>query len=198
MIGDIGNILTELDGQLGESVSLDIDCTYLLRVDFIAAGDLLNWVLARRAEDRAVNFINPHRLVALFFGAMGHQRARTRQIAVGLRGLKPRCQTSSGSKSTATPTQRVPQHGFIPRHDDRQRSPANAHRLGSRHGWAAMASHLPGPHRGQGQCRKVRKLYREQVLAGFAGATADAFTLLNALKPNWRNTRAIWPELPLN
>ena len=25
--------------------------------------------------------------------------------------------------------------------------------------------------------RKVRKLYREQVLAGFAGATADAFTL---------------------
>ena len=25
--------------------------------------------------------------------------------------------------------------------------------------------------------RKVRKLYRDQVLAGFAGATADAFTL---------------------
>ena len=25
--------------------------------------------------------------------------------------------------------------------------------------------------------RKVRRLYREQVLAGFAGATADAFTL---------------------
>jgi ATP-dependent HslUV protease subunit HslV len=25
--------------------------------------------------------------------------------------------------------------------------------------------------------RKVRRLYKEQVLAGFAGATADAFTL---------------------
>lgn len=25
--------------------------------------------------------------------------------------------------------------------------------------------------------RKVRRLYREQVLAGFAGATADSFTL---------------------
>ncbi|MGE5450987.1 MAG: hypothetical protein ACM3VZ_03960 [Acidobacteriota bacterium] len=79
LVGDIGNILADLDTQLGESVSLDIDCTYLLRVDFIAAGDLLNWVLARRAEDRAVNFINPHRLVALFFGAMGiNEHARVK------------------------------------------------------------------------------------------------------------------------
>jgi ATP-dependent HslUV protease subunit HslV len=29
----------------------------------------------------------------------------------------------------------------------------------------------------KGSARKVRRLYREQVLAGFAGATADAFTL---------------------
>lgn len=79
LIGDISHILTDLDGQLGKSVSLDIDCTYLLRVDFIAAGDLLNWVLARRSEDRAVNFINPHRLVALFFGAMGiNEHARVK------------------------------------------------------------------------------------------------------------------------
>ena len=30
--------------------------------------------------------------------------------------------------------------------------------------------------------KKVRRLYKEQVLAGFAGATADAFTLLRNLK----------------
>lgn len=30
----------------------------------------------------------------------------------------------------------------------------------------------------KGTARKVRKLYRDSVLAGFAGATADAFTLL--------------------
>ena len=30
--------------------------------------------------------------------------------------------------------------------------------------------------------RKVRKLYRDQVLAGFAGATADAFTLFERLE----------------
>jgi ATP-dependent HslUV protease subunit HslV len=29
----------------------------------------------------------------------------------------------------------------------------------------------------KGNARKVRRLYKEQVLAGFAGATADAFTL---------------------
>ena len=71
LVGDIGQTLQQLDDQLGASISLEVDCRHLLRVDFIAAGDLLNWVLARRSEDRQVVFLNPHRLVALFFGAMG-------------------------------------------------------------------------------------------------------------------------------
>ncbi|MDI1258768.1 STAS domain-containing protein [Aquabacterium sp.] len=71
LIGDISETLRKLDNQLGASITLDIDCEHLLRVDFIAAGDLLNWVLARRGEDREVTFVKPHRLVALFFGAMG-------------------------------------------------------------------------------------------------------------------------------
>ncbi|MBP7131749.1 MAG: hypothetical protein KBA70_03205 [Aquabacterium sp.] len=71
LVGDISDTLTQLDSQLGASVSLEVDCQHLLRVDFIAAGDLLNWVLARRGENRIVIFNNPHRLIALFFGAMG-------------------------------------------------------------------------------------------------------------------------------
>ena len=71
LVGDISATLTQLDSQLGASVSLEVDCQHLLRVDFIAAGDLLNWVLARRGENRIVIFNNPHRLIALFFGAMG-------------------------------------------------------------------------------------------------------------------------------
>jgi hypothetical protein len=71
LVGDIGQTLTQLDAQLSASVSLEIDCSHLLRVDFIAAGDLLNWVLARRAEERQIVFKNPHRLIAAFFGAMG-------------------------------------------------------------------------------------------------------------------------------
>jgi len=30
----------------------------------------------------------------------------------------------------------------------------------------------------KGSARKVRRLYKDSVLAGFAGATADAFTLI--------------------
>lgn len=83
LVGDIGTTLTQLDDQLGASVTLDIDCEHLLRVDFIAAGDLLNWVLARRAEDRQVVFRNPHRLIALFFGAMGiNEHARVKLLTV--------------------------------------------------------------------------------------------------------------------
>jgi hypothetical protein len=71
LVGDIGDTLAELDQQLGSSEAVQLDCTYLIRVDFIAAGDLLNWVLSRRSENRSITFLNPHRLVALFFGAMG-------------------------------------------------------------------------------------------------------------------------------
>jgi ABC-type transporter Mla MlaB component len=71
LTGDIGTILTELDAQLGASVIVSLDCSHLIRIDFIAAGDLLNWVLSRRAENRSVDFVNPHRLIALFLGAMG-------------------------------------------------------------------------------------------------------------------------------
>ena len=49
----------------------------------IAAGDLLNWVLSRRSENRAVIFTEAHRLVALFFGAMGineHAKVQVRKV----------------------------------------------------------------------------------------------------------------------
>jgi hypothetical protein len=60
-----------------------VSCARLIRVDFIAAGDLLNWVLARRSENRSVTFVEAHRLVALFFGAMGineHASVRVRTV----------------------------------------------------------------------------------------------------------------------
>ncbi len=83
LIGDIDDTLSDLEKQLGGSVAVALDCTHLIRVDFVAAGDLLNWVLGRRSEQRSVEFINPHRLVALFFGAMGiTEHARIRLQAV--------------------------------------------------------------------------------------------------------------------
>ncbi len=71
LVGDIGATLLQLNGQLGSAAMVNVACNKLIRVDFVAAGDLLNWVLAKRGENRSVTFADAHRLVALFFGAMG-------------------------------------------------------------------------------------------------------------------------------
>ena len=36
------------------------------------------------------------------------------------------------------------------------------------------------------QAKKVRKMYHDKILAGFAGSTADAFTLFERLEGNRR------------
>ncbi|MEK8049694.1 hypothetical protein AACH10_05560 [Ideonella sp. DXS22W] len=71
LAGDIGSTLQQLDRRLGAGTLVTVSCARLIRVDFIAAGDLLNWVLAKQGEQRSVTFAEAHRLVALFFGAMG-------------------------------------------------------------------------------------------------------------------------------
>lgn len=80
--GDIGMLLGILDNRMGSAHSVHISCALLIRVDFIAAGDLLNWVIGKRAEGRWVRFTDVHRLVALMFGAMGiteHAQVQLRQ-----------------------------------------------------------------------------------------------------------------------
>ena len=69
--GDISAVLSALDAKLGGAQIVRISCALLIRVDFIAAGDLLNWITARQGEGRHISFIDVHRLVALMFGAMG-------------------------------------------------------------------------------------------------------------------------------
>ena len=83
LVGDIGATLQKMDAELGAASMINVSCAKLIRVDFIAAGDLLNWVLARRAENRSVAFVDAHRMVALFFGAMGineHARVKVQNI----------------------------------------------------------------------------------------------------------------------
>lgn len=71
LVGDISATLKLMSDELGAATQVNVSCARLIRVDFIAAGDLLNWVLSRRSENRAVTFTEAHRLIALFFGAMG-------------------------------------------------------------------------------------------------------------------------------
>ena len=81
LVGDIAATLKQLDTQLADAPLVTVSCSKLIRVDFVAAGDLLNWVLSKRGESRGVTFADAHRLVALFFGAMGineHASVRVR------------------------------------------------------------------------------------------------------------------------
>ncbi len=83
LVGDINPTLLKMDAELGSASIVNVSCVRLIRVDFIAAGDLLNWVLARRSENRTVTFLESHRLVALFFGAMGineHAKVKVRTV----------------------------------------------------------------------------------------------------------------------
>ncbi|MDZ7592225.1 MAG: STAS domain-containing protein [Rubrivivax sp.] len=83
LVGDISATLAKLQGRLGTAPVVSVSCARLIRVDFIAAGDLLNWVLSRCSENRAVHFVDAHRLVALFFGAMGineHAKVQVRKV----------------------------------------------------------------------------------------------------------------------
>ena len=83
LVGDISATLQKMSTELGAASVVNVSCARLIRVDFIAAGDLLNWVLARRSENRSVSFIEAHRLVALFFGAMGiNEHARVKVSTV--------------------------------------------------------------------------------------------------------------------
>jgi hypothetical protein len=83
LVGDISATLKKMDAELGHAAIVNVSCSKLIRVDFIAAGDLLNWVLQRRSEQRSVTFSEAHRLVALFFGAMGineHAKVKVRTV----------------------------------------------------------------------------------------------------------------------
>lgn len=79
--GDAIAVLDKLEAKLMGADIMVISCAKLIRVDFSAAGTLLNWVSAREAEHRAVQFTDVNRLVAAFFNVIGiteHARVLTR------------------------------------------------------------------------------------------------------------------------
>ncbi len=79
--GDAIDVLDKLEAKLMGADIMVISCAKLIRVDFSAAGTLLNWVSARESENRAVQFTDVHRLVAAFFNVIGiteHARVLTR------------------------------------------------------------------------------------------------------------------------
>ena len=71
VVGDATFALAILDAAPQTGERMEIACDELLRVDFAAAGSILNWVAMRQAEGKQVHFHNLHRLVAAFFNVIG-------------------------------------------------------------------------------------------------------------------------------
>jgi ABC-type transporter Mla MlaB component len=69
--GDPVEVLAKLEARLMGADVMIISCAKLIRVDFSAAGTLLNWVSARQSEGRAVQFSDVNRMVAAFFHVIG-------------------------------------------------------------------------------------------------------------------------------
>ncbi|MBB3177059.1 STAS domain-containing protein [Variovorax sp. Sphag1AA] len=81
LAGESVSTWQRLDGELGETATPSISCAALVRMDFTAAGTLLNWVTARHARGQSIQFTDAHRLIAAFFSVVGiadHASVKTR------------------------------------------------------------------------------------------------------------------------
>ncbi|MES2582249.1 MAG: STAS domain-containing protein [Pseudomonadota bacterium] len=83
VLGDATHAFDEFDAAEHKGDGIIVSCKGLVRVDFSAAGSILNWVAMREAEGCHVQFRDVHRLVAAFFNVIGineHARVLPRPI----------------------------------------------------------------------------------------------------------------------
>ncbi|MFC7207215.1 STAS domain-containing protein [Comamonas endophytica] len=69
--GDATRWLAELEGRSRPGQPLVVDCAELVRLDFAAAGSLLNWAARLQARGVALRFERLHQLVAVFLAMVG-------------------------------------------------------------------------------------------------------------------------------
>lgn len=83
VLGDATHAFDEFDAAQHKGEGITVSCKGLVRVDFSAAGSILNWVAMREAEGCHVQFRDVHRLVAAFFNVIGineHARVLPRPV----------------------------------------------------------------------------------------------------------------------
>lgn len=71
VLGDVSAIVAAWQLVVGEGGFWVVSCAQLIRVDFSAAGGLLNWVAHMTVEGKRVEFRDVPRLVAAFFNLIG-------------------------------------------------------------------------------------------------------------------------------
>lgn len=69
--GDATPLLEPFQAFLRPGVPLTIACDKLIRVDFAAAGSVLNWAAEQQGHGHVIQFHNLQRLVAIFFNVIG-------------------------------------------------------------------------------------------------------------------------------
>ncbi len=69
--GDATPLLEPFQAFLRPGVPLTIACDKLIRVDFAAAGSVLNWAAEQQSHGHVIQFHNLQRLVAIFFNVIG-------------------------------------------------------------------------------------------------------------------------------
>lgn len=71
ILGDAADVLARLEAGMGGATRIVISCARLIRVDFSAAGSILNWVATQQANGCQVQFRDVNRIVAAFFNVIG-------------------------------------------------------------------------------------------------------------------------------
>jgi len=64
-------LLAPLQELAPPGTPLVVACDRLIRIDFAAAGSVLNWAADLQAQGHAVQFVQLSRLVAVFFNVIG-------------------------------------------------------------------------------------------------------------------------------
>ncbi len=80
--GEISDTIDALQAAAEGTTTLQVRCELLLRVDFAAAGALLNWAAAAQGTGQRVHFVGLHRIVATFFNVIGINESATVSIRV--------------------------------------------------------------------------------------------------------------------
>jgi hypothetical protein len=72
ILGDASLALARVDARATSRHDLlVVACDTLVRIDFSAAGSVLNWAAEQHAAGRQVQFTGLHRLAAIFFNVIG-------------------------------------------------------------------------------------------------------------------------------
>lgn len=74
--GDLQALLLALAAQARHGQTLSVACDDLIRLDFVAAGSVLNWAADMQSQGHTLRFTQLHQLVAVFFCVIGiHEHA---------------------------------------------------------------------------------------------------------------------------